>query len=95
MTKQEFLKKYDEGYEFNEKEIKNIVFDYEHQVDEIEGEDHSWQKEMKTIVNFGDRYFAIDWMSGLTEHQENDFLEQPYEVEKKVRVVTETYWEKI
>lgn len=49
---------------------------------------------MTTIIRIKDKLFAIDWDRGLTEYQEDSFSEQPYEVEKKTRVITETYYEK-
>ncbi len=51
-----------------------------------EGHDHRWQREMTTVAKLGDRFFKMNWMAGLTESQDNDFDEDPVEVEK---VITE------
>lgn len=59
-------------------------------VDEIEGEDHRWDREMKTIFKICEKYYAIDWRKGLTEMQENGYWDDPYEVERKEEIVTHT-----
>lgn len=50
---------------------------------------------METIIQVGNDLWAILWNRGLTECQENEFWEQPYRVERKKRVVTQVYYEKI
>lgn len=37
---------------------------------------------MESIVCLCGRYFSIYWEEGLTEYQENEFYDQPEEVEK-------------
>lgn len=59
-------------------------------VDEIEGEDHRWTREMQTIFKIGEQYYAIDWMRGLTEMQDNEYWDDPYKVERKEEIVTTT-----
>lgn len=59
-------------------------------VEEIEGCDHRWTREMQTIFKIGEQYYAIDWMSGLTEMQDNEYWDDPYKVERKEEVVTTT-----
>lgn len=59
-------------------------------VDEIEGDDHRWTREMQTIFKIGEQYYAINWMSGLTEMQENEYWNDPYKVERKEEIVTKT-----
>ena len=45
---------------------------------------------MQTIIDVDGQLYAIDWMRGLTECQENEYLEQPYKVKKVERVITKT-----
>lgn len=59
-------------------------------VDEIEGDDHRWNREIQTIFKIDKQYYAIDWMRGLTEMQENEYWDDPYKVERKEEIVTKT-----
>lgn len=59
-------------------------------VDEIEGSDHRWTREMQTIFKIGEQYYSIDWMKGLTEMQENEYWDDPYKVKRKEEVITKT-----
>ena len=92
MTKEEFLSKFNSDEKFTEGELEEIVqeSDFEY-VDEVEGEDHRWDREMQTIFKIDDKLFAIDWRKGLTECQENEYWDQPYEVKvvEKTIVVKE------
>lgn len=76
--------------DLTESELKYFVWEMGKQVDEIEGEDHRWQREVKTIIEIDGKLYAVDWRRGLTESQESDFWEQPYEVERHEEVVTKT-----
>lgn len=77
------------GEKLTEDEIATICYN-SHEVDEIEGDDHRWAREVTTIVQIDDseNLWAIDWMRGLTEYQENEFYDQPYKVKKVEKVVT-------
>lgn len=50
---------------------------------------------MRTIFKYNGEYWAIDWRSGLTEYQENEYPSNPYRVERKERVVTVVDWVKV
>lgn len=63
-------------------------------VDEVGYDSGRWSQKMETIFGVGDDLWAIPWRRGLTECQENEFLDQPYRVVKKTRVITETYYER-
>ena len=65
------------------------------EIDLVEGDCSRWTQDMKTIIQVGNDLWAIPWDCGLTECQENEFWEQPYRVERKERVVTRVYYEKI
>lgn len=70
----------DEGYEY---------------VDQIDGPSGRWTQKMQTVFKYNGEYWAIDWRSGLTEYQENEYPSNPYRVERKERVVTVVDWVKI
>ena len=91
MTEKEFLERYDSGGEFTETEVRELIYEGNF-VDEIEGNDHRWDREVTTIIEVDGRYFAIDWRRGLTECQENWFDNQPREVTKTTRMVEVTEW---
>lgn len=75
------------GKELTEEEIKYCVWgEIANIVDEIEGDDHRWDKEMTTIIDIDGQLYAIDWRRGLTECQENSYYNQPY----KVKMVEKT-----
>ena len=82
MSQQEFLEKFDAGYRFSEFERRSLIWGSDlEQVEEKEGDDHRWQREIRTILKAGDRNFAINWMRALTEFQENEYPWQPVEVQ--------------
>lgn len=87
---QEFLKRFDNGEEFGEEELREIVkgeiFDI---VDEQEDNElHRWTRTVTTVFEIEGRLFAIEWEQGLTEECDDEFYNQPYEVEKKEKTVT-------
>jgi len=101
MTNTEFLNKFDVGEKFSEDELREIGWgespDGSKYVDEEEGEDHRWQREMTTIFSVDGRTFALNWMKGLTECQESDYESQPYEVKKEEyqKTITVTKWARV
>ena len=93
MNEKEFLKRYDEKDQFTENEIESILWDFL-QFDEINGNDHRWYRPVMTIIKVNDRFFAIDWNRGLTEYQEHEYPNQPYEVESRKKIIEVTEWVK-
>jgi hypothetical protein len=87
------LEKIDSGEKLSERELKTLVFECNEE-ERIEGDDRRWQRSIKSIIKFENRYFAISWEQGLTENQEDDFYNQPYEVTKKTyeKTITVTDW---
>ena len=80
----EVIRKIKEKEDFTEKEIEDLVWESEfEQVWEEEGEDHRWQREMSTVIKVGDYFVRIDWLKGLTECQESEYLKNPYFVKEK------------
>lgn len=61
-------------------DLERLVWEYA--VDRIIGRERRYQRNIKTIVKLNDRYFLIPWEEGLTLYHENQYFEQPYEVEK-------------
>lgn len=76
---EEYLESLEMEEKLSEQELSDLL-DYE--IDCQKGECRRWQMSVKSIIKLCDRYFAIDWERGLTEMQENEFFEQPYEVKK-------------
>ena len=76
------IKKIEKKEELTEREIKKLIFEYQETSDY--GENRRWTRTVKTLVNLKGRYFVVEWEEALTESQENEFWEQPYEVEKKI-----------
>lgn len=75
------VNKIDNGEKLTEEELKEIVWDYD--VESSYGDNRRWTRSVSTVVSMCGRYFMVDWKEGLTEYQENEFWEQPYEVERK------------
>ncbi|MCM1259647.1 MAG: hypothetical protein NC182_01725 [Prevotella sp.] len=90
-----FLEKFDNGEEFTEEELSDLTWQFAEE-ETIYGENGSWTREATTIFKIDDRYFALEWEEGLTECQENEFYDQPYEVvlELKTEVITKKIWNK-
>ena len=86
------VKKIDSGEKLTERELSEVVYRYD--VETEHGENRRWSRTNTTIVEMMGRFFSIDWEEGLTECQENEFYEQPYEVEKHTyeKTITVTEW---
>lgn len=65
----------------DEDELSELVDEYS--VVTEKGDTLRWTQLMTTIVKLMDKHFAIPWQKGLTEYQENVYLDQPYEVEEE------------
>lgn len=86
MTDLEFLERFDKGETFTESELNSLRWEF-HEVETIYGENRRWSRGAQTIFEVHGRLFALDWEEGLTENQENEFFDQPYEVEKRTKVI--------
>lgn len=79
------------GEHLTAEEISEALFS----LDEVEtkyGENRRWSRSARTIIKVKDKLFCIEWEEGLTEIQENEYYNQPYEVEEKTRVIEEKYY---
>lgn len=94
MSNEEFLAKYDTGEKFTEEELSDLRWEFV-EVDTQYGENHRWNRPATTIFKVEDRLFALDWWQGLTEMQENEFYDQPYEVKEVKKMIEITKYERI
>lgn len=90
------LNKIDSGENLDESELRNLRWEF-NVVETQHGENRRWSRSVRSILEIGGRYFALDWDEGLTEMQENEFYNQPIEVEKKeyTKTITVTEWNEI
>ena len=75
------VQKIDNNEKLTEDELKALVWEYNN-VARIEGENRRWSRTVRSVIKLCGRYFEIMWEQGLTENQEDQFFEQPYEVEQ-------------
>lgn len=88
------LGKIDRGETLTEEELRELVFEYEHETTNI-GDKLRWTQPKRTIVKLDDRYFRINWQEALTEMQGNEFDNQPVEVEQYEKVIVVKEWRDI
>ena len=90
------LHKIDNGEQLTEKELEKMLWSFK-EIDTLYGENGRWHRSVKTILEIGGRYFALDWDEGLTECQENEFYSQPVEVKKReyTKTIVVTEWDEI
>ena len=81
MDEQEIIDKIKNKEKFTEREIRNLLWDFE-QVWQEEGENRRWTRSVSTVVKVGEYFIMINWEEGLTECQENEFWKQPYFVKQ-------------
>lgn len=104
MTVKEFLKRYDEGDEFNETELRDIFwldFDEDAEdtcrlIEEEYGEPSRWTRDHTRWVSINERFFELNRDEGLTELQDTNYWLQPQEVNwtevTRTITVTENQW---
>lgn len=49
-------------------------------VSEETGKRHRWTEEVHTVTRLNGKLYAVDWERGLTENNDDEYLNQPYEV---------------
>lgn len=86
MDDSEFLWRFDEGDKFSERELSIMPWEM-NVVETIYGDNDRWTRPVQTVFEVQGRLFALDWFQGLTENQEHEFFDQPYEVEKRTKVI--------
>lgn len=89
------VSKIDSGEKLTEKELQSLVYEC-NEVERNYGDNRRWSRSVESIIELCGRFFCLIWEEGLTEYQDNEFWNQPYEVEKfeypKTIMVTE--WRK-
>lgn len=83
------------GEELTKKELSELVFGFGVETDY--GENRRWSRTNTTIFCLKDRFFSVCWEEGLTEYQENEFYEQPFEVKRNTyeKTIMVTEWTKL
>ncbi len=103
ITKAEILKSIKEGKKLADDEVEELAYKSQHGglfgdnlVEVIKRENQRWFRNMTTILEFNNEFYAIDWGEGLTEFQENCYWsDKAYKVRKTERVITITDYERI
>ena len=100
LTEAEHLEMLMNGKKFSRNELRDLIDMYDFKT--IEGEDRRWQRTKQSFLKIKEKYFVIIWEEGLTEKQENDYDNQPYEVIKKETKIlipehyeTKVEWKKV
>lgn len=88
---EEMYQKITSGEKLTERELRSLVQEFD-PVEEIEGSDHRWTRDVETIVELCGHYYSIGWQRALTECQEHEFWDQPVEVKPHEKWVKETEW---
>lgn len=90
-TEEIATRKLKKGIELTEDEISSLLMCFD-TVHEEEGEGRRWSKWRLSVIEVDNVLYAIEWDEGLTEMQENSYLDQPYKVELETKevVVTKT-----
>lgn len=91
MTKKELEEKIYNGETLSESELENAVFNLD-EIDVKYDDNRRWNRNVSTIIKIKDKLFCINWSQGLTEYQDNDFYEQPFEVEEKTKTIVKKYY---
>lgn len=90
------LNKIDSDINLSEEELNSLRWEFD-EVEKMCEENRRWSRSVRSIIKIKNRYFALDWEEGLTELQENEFYNQPIEVEKTEyqKTITVTEWKEI
>ena len=81
--------KIDRKEDLTEQELKEIR---DFSIKEIKCDESRWTVGIESILKMCDRHFSLYWNRGLTEMQENEFYNQPVEVEEVIKTITVTEW---
>ena len=87
------------GIDLTDEEFERL-FSWLCPVEEIEGDERRFHREMASVFEINDagksRYFQVNWRRGLTEYQDDIYLDY-FEVQRQEvrRIVITIYWEPI
>lgn len=95
MIADNFEEKVLNGEELSKDELSFLIHDYE--VETEFGENRRWSRGATTISEVQGRFFMTSWENGLTEYQDNEYYDQPTEVQKVTteKTITVTEWQPI
>lgn len=77
--KEEMHNKIINGEELNRSELSKLAYNADY--DEY-GDNRRWTQDVSSVIKLKDKYFMIHWDQGLTEMQEDEFYNQPFEVKQ-------------
>ncbi len=85
------VQKIDNGESLTEEELGEFK-DFE--IQNTKGDNRRWSRTVSSICELCGRFFNLIWEEGLTEYQENEFYDQPFEVEKRTyeKKITVAEW---
>lgn len=94
---EDFLFIFDNGYNFSEELVGDIISDFA----EVEGEivsekiidERRWFIDKEVVIKFKDRYFSFIVSKGATEEQENEYSDEIIEVIPKEVVIKKIIYE--
>lgn len=83
------IDKIDKKEELSERELRDFA---EYEAEQEEGDAGRWSKTICSYVKdeLSSRWFCVQWEQGLTEYQENEYHNQPYEVVREEKEITKT-----
>lgn len=95
MIADNFEEKVLNGESLNESELQYLIHEYE--VETTYGDNGRWSRGASTISEVQGRFFITSWSQGLTENQDNEYYDQPTEVQKVTfeKMVEVTEWQPI
>jgi len=94
---EDFLFIFDNGYNFSEELVGDIISDFAKVEGEIVSEEiidkRRWFIDKEVVIKFKDRYFAFIVSEGATEEQENEYSDEIIEVIPKEVVIKKIIYE--
>lgn len=95
MTDKEFLMRYDNGEEFTEEELSELLYDFYNVHEDRDPDVYKCHQSVTTIFKVDNRLFALCWIEDHGMFQEHEFYDQPYEVREEKEVVEVTKYVKV
>lgn len=80
------LDRIDKGENLTREQRAELTWDYEISREEIE--EHRWGDMVESIIEIQGRLFSMMWFKGATENQDNEYDNDPVEVEEYEEVIT-------
>lgn len=80
------LDRIDKGEKLTREQKTELIWDYEVSREEIE--EHRWGDMVESIIEIQGRLFSMVWFKGATENQDNEYDNEPIEVEEYEEVIT-------